>query len=86
MSQITKRGLEMQFEGAKAFVKRQGQIVAIAELEDGLYRLKEASISGTMTQEIRSDSKYVRQDWTGHSKSARATHREGVLAGTMSRS
>lgn len=87
VSQITKRGLEVQFEGAKAFVKRQGQIVAIAELEDGLYRLKEASISGTMTQEeIRSDSKYVRQDWTGRSKSVRATHRGGVLAGTMSRS
>ena len=62
-------------------------MVANAELEDKLYRLKEASISGTMTQEeIRSDSKYVRQDWTGRSKSVRATHRGGVLAGRMSRS
>lgn len=43
VKQITKRGLDVLFQGSKAYIRRNAQTVAVAELEDGLYRIKEAA-------------------------------------------
>lgn len=43
VSQLTKRGVEVSFSDSEAFIKQEGTDVAVASLEQGLYRMKEST-------------------------------------------
>ena len=43
--------MEILFRGSRAFIKKNGRFVAIAEEEYGLYRLQEVKKKSGMTQE-----------------------------------
>ena len=69
VKKITERGLEILFRRSRAFIKKSGRVVAIAEEENGLYRLQEVKKRSGMAQE----------------ENRKAAHRGGVLTCAMSR-
>ena len=45
ISKLTKCGFEVSFRGARAFIRQRNRIIGIADLENGLYRIREAEFN-----------------------------------------